>query len=415
MISIGGWFQNRAGKASSSVNAMGTSEEKHGARKRPAASAAGAISKVAHAAVSAQISDLAAISAENAPSDDQIFYLRVLARYLCNRKGIKTLTLADSAEIKGSQKQKENKAQAFLNRYTRGAQSGVDYQIFWRGILRLYLENKERNIELFQDPIMREAFQLVFPQLTPNDRSDDSFIDNPLQRWFSIDPQRSKDVRRHYCGLWWIVRPSTGKGTAEAAPEFNFGLLNIPPEGVLNTPLPLFKFHQAASATNGDGLTSQGRVLALHSDQILLLGKRRGTQTPTQMSWKYPWDPERTRRETVIQGTIFTVNTSSVLIQSYFHGSFVAGSELLRGTDFDDVDGFLRGFLGVRSEAELAEVPTSVEEVQLLRQLQTHAEERPLGLSGLKGKHSAHRLVVPQAALDRLKATPLRGPILTIT
>ena len=43
------------------------------------------------------------------PTEDQLFYLRMLARHLCSRKGIKTLTLADSAGIAGDQKQKENK------------------------------------------------------------------------------------------------------------------------------------------------------------------------------------------------------------------------------------------------------------------------------------------------------------------
>ncbi len=41
----------------------------------------------------------------SAPSEDQLFYLRMLARHLCTRKGIKTLTLADSAGIAGDQKQ----------------------------------------------------------------------------------------------------------------------------------------------------------------------------------------------------------------------------------------------------------------------------------------------------------------------
>ncbi len=245
-------------------------------------------------------------AALNAPTEDQLFYLRVLARHLCSRKAIKTLTLADSAGIAGNQKQKENKTQAFLNRYSRGASAIADYRAFWMGVLKLYREYKKNGVELFDDPVMRQAFALVFPQLTTNHAKDDSFIDDPLLSWLWIDLQRSKDVCRDHTGLWWIVRPST-KLKPGPEPEFNLALLNIQPEEVSNTTLPFFKFHQAASGTSGGtDVTSQGRMLAFDSDQILLLAKRRGTQTLTQLSWKYAWDPDRRRRENLIQGAIFT-------------------------------------------------------------------------------------------------------------
>ncbi len=394
---------------------MVTQKEKAASKRHTFAPGNGGTAKRGPGAAKPDISNLIASSALIAPTDDQIFYLRLLARYLCTRKGIKTLTLADSAEIKGDQKQRENKTQAFLNRYTRGAQALVDYQAFWKGILKLYIERKHQGVELFDDPIMSQAFGLVFPHFSLNDRKDDFFIDAPLQRWFSIEPQRSRDVCRHYSGLWWIVRPSTSKTRTGQETEFNLALLNIQPEEVSNTPLPLFKVHQAAGgASGGGGITSQGRVLAFHSDQILLLGKRRGSQTLTQMSWKYAWDPDRLRRENLIQGTIFTVNTHGVLIQSYFHGCFIEKSEHLRGSEFDDAESFLRGFLGVRTEAEMAEVPTSVHEVQLLRPLQTNPDSPPHGLSALKGIGSPHRPAVSPPGFERLKAPPKQGPILTI-
>ena len=251
-----------------------------------------------------------------APSEDQIFYLRMLARYLCSRKGIKTLTLADSAGIKGEPKQRENKTQAFLNRYSRGALAPADYRAFWKGILNLHLEHEKRGIELFSDPIMRQAFALVFPHLSDGDPNGDFFIDEPLQNWFSIDPQRSRDVCGHYNGLWWIIRPATTKANPGTDTEFSLALLNIQPEDVSGTTLPLFKFHQPASGASGGEVTSQGRLLALDSDQILLLGKRRGNQTLTQLSWKYAWDPDRRKRESLIQGAVSTVNTQGILIQS---------------------------------------------------------------------------------------------------
>jgi hypothetical protein len=351
------------------------------------------------------------------PAEDQIFYLRFLARYLCSRKGIKTLTLADSAEIKGDQKQKENKTQAFLNRYTRGPQALADYRAFWKGVLKLYVEHRKLGIELFNDPIARQAFALVFPHLNSKDPNDDSFIDGPLQKWFTIDPQRSSDVCRHYSGLWWIVRPSTTKARIEIEAEFNVALLNIQPEDVSKTSLPIFKFHQPASGTSGGGgVTSQGRLLSFHSDQILLLGKRRGSQTLTQLSWKYAWDPDRRKRETLIRGAISTVNTAGALIQSYFHGCFIEGTDQLRGAEFDEIDGFLRGFLGIRTEAELAEVPTSASEVQLLRQLQTSFDTPPAGISALAGTggQPPHRAAISPAGFERLRASPQYGPILTI-
>jgi hypothetical protein len=351
------------------------------------------------------------------PSEDQIFYLRLLARYLCSRKGIKTLTLADSAEIQGDQKQKENKTQAFINRYTRGAQVLADYRAFWRGVLKLYHEHKRHNLELFNDPVMRQAFALVFPHLGSSDPNDDSFIDGPLQKWFYIDPQRSRDVCRHYSGLWWIVRPSTTRARIETEAEFNVALLNIQPEDVSNTSLPIFKFYQPASGTSGGGgVTSQGRLLSFHSDQILLLGKRRGSQTLTQLSWKYAWDPDRRKRETVIRGAISTVNTAGALIQSYFHGCFIEGTDQLRGTEFDEGDAFLRGFLGIKTEAELAEIPTSANEVQQLRQLQTSFDTPPAGISALTrtSGQAPHRAAISPAGLERLRASPQFGPILTI-
>ena len=99
-----------------------------------------------------------------APSDEQIFYLRLLARYLCSRKNIKTLTLADAAAIMGDQKQKENKTQAFLNRYTRGPLALTDYRAFWRGILKLHLEHARHGVELFDDPVVRTARRRGYPR-----------------------------------------------------------------------------------------------------------------------------------------------------------------------------------------------------------------------------------------------------------
>ncbi len=350
-----------------------------------------------------------------APTEDQIFYLRMLARYLCSRKGIKTLTLADSAGIQGDQKQKENKTQAFLNRYTRGALAPADYRAFWKGILKLHVEHEKQGLELFGDPIMRQAFALVYPHLNSIDPNDDALIDEPLQAWFSIEPQRSRDVCRHHSGLWWIVRPHTTKAKAESEAEFNLALLNIMPDDVSNTPLPLFKFHQPLSGTSGGGeVSSQGRLLALNSDQILLLGKRRGSQTPTQLSWKYAWDPDRRKRESLIQGAIFTANTLGALIQSYFHGCFIEGSDRLRGAAFEDIDGFLRGFLGIKTESELTGIPTSIAEVHELRQLHSNLDGPPAGLSALAGKLPPHRAAVSSTGLARLKASPQQGPILTI-
>jgi hypothetical protein len=349
------------------------------------------------------------------PTEDQIFYLRLLARYLCSRKRIKTLTLADSAGIKGSQKQRENKTQAFISRYTRGPLALVDYRAFWNGILQLHVEHKDAGIELFNDPVMRQAFALVFPHLNSNDPNGDFFIDAPLQKWFSIDPQRSRDVCRHYSGLWWIIRPSTTKARIPTEAEFNVALLNIQPEDVSKTLLPLFKFYQPASGTSGGGaVASQGRMLAFHSDQILLLGKRRGSQTLTQLSWKYAWDPDRRKRETIIRGAISTANTAGALIQSYFHGCFIEGSDQLRAAEFEDTDSFLRGFLGISTEAEMAEMPTSANEIQELRQLQTSHDGPPAGISALAGAQAPHRPAISPAGLERLRTSPQYGPILTI-
>ncbi len=348
------------------------------------------------------------------PTDDQLFYLRMLARHLCTRKGIKTLTLADCAGIAGDQKQKENKTQAFLNRFSRGASAIADYRAYWKGVLKLYQDHKNNGAELFDDPVMRQAFALVFPQLTASNGKDDSFIDDPLLSWLMIDQQRSKDVGRHYSGLWWIVRPST-KLTPGPGPEFNLSLLNIQPEDVSDTALPFFKFHQAASGTSGGAdVTSQGRMLAFDSDQILLLAKRRGTQTLTQLSWKYAWDPDRRRRENLIQGAIFTVNTLGELIQSYLHGCFIEGTDRLRSNEFEDAYTFLRGFLGTHSEQEMAELPASAAEVEQLRPLQANLDAPPVGISALDGKLPAHKAVVSGAGLERLKACPQHGPILTI-
>jgi hypothetical protein len=381
-----------------------------GGGKSRRAGAAAAV-EVAKAVVPATASAPLALSV---PNDDQFFYLRMLVRHLCTRKGIKTLTLADSAGIAGNQKQKENKTQAFLNRYSRGASAIADYQAFWNGVLSLHQEYKRNGVELFDDPVMRQAFALVFPQLFTGYSKDDSFIDDPLLNWLSIDLERSKDVCRHYSGLWWIIRPST-KLTPEPGPEFNLALLNIQPEDVSNTALPLFKFYQAATGTSGGSeVTSQGRMLAFDSDQILLLAKRRGTQTLTQLSWKYAWDPDRRRRENLIQGAIFTVNTLGELIQSYFHGGFIEGTDRLRGAEFEDTYSFLRGFLGTRTEQEMAELPTSIGEVEQLMPLQAAPDAPPVGISALNGKLPAHRTVVPAAGLERLKACPQHGPILTI-
>ncbi len=349
-----------------------------------------------------------------APSEDQIFYLRMLARYLCSRKGIKTLTLADSAGIKGEPKQRENKTQAFLNRYSRGALAPADYRAFWKGILNLHLEHEKRGIELFSDPIMRQAFALVFPHLSDGDPNGDFFIDEPLQNWFSIDPQRSRDVCGHYNGLWWIIRPATTKANPGTDTEFSLALLNIQPEDVSGTTLPLFKFHQPASGASGGEVTSQGRLLALDSDQILLLGKRRGNQTLTQLSWKYAWDPDRRKRESLIQGAVSTVNTQGILIQSYFHGCFIEGTDRLRGHDFEEVDGFLRGFFNFTTEELLAGIPTSFKEVQQLRQLAGSADGPPPGVSALADLPVRHKTAITPAGLERLRAWPQQGPILTI-
>lgn len=365
-------------------------------------------------AAEVKVSEVPAPAAPAAPTEDQLFYLRMLARHLCSRKGIKTLTLADSAGITGDYKQKENKTQAFLNRFSRGASAIADFRAYWKGVLSLHGEYKEKGVELFDDPVMRQAFALVFPQPVTNHPKDDSFIDDPLLKWLGISLQRSQDVCRHYSGLWWIVRPST-KRTPGPGVEFNISLLNIQPEDVSQTALPLFKFHQAATGTSGGHeVTSQGRMLAFDSDQVLLLAKRRGAQTITQLSWKYAWDPDRDKRENLIQGAIFTVNTLGELIQSYFHGAFIEGTGQMRGGEFDDTYNFLRGFLGPREEREIPELPTSASEVNQLRPLQTNPDAPPEGISLLDGKLAAHKAAVSVAGLERLKTCPQSGPILTI-
>jgi hypothetical protein len=184
---------------------------------------------------------------------------------------------------------------------------------------------------------------------------------------------------------------------------------------VSNTALPFFKFHQAATGTSGGAdVTSQGRMLAFDSDQVLALAKRRGTQTLTQLSWKYAWDPDRRKRENLIQGAIFTVNTIGELIQSYFHGSLIEGTDRLRGSEFEDAYSFLRGFLGTRTEQEMAELPTSAGEVERLRTIQANPDAPPLGISALGGKLPAHKAAISTRGLERLKACPQHGPILTI-
>ncbi len=144
------------------------------------------------------------------------------------------------------------------------------------------------------------------------------------------------------------------------------------------------------------------------------MAKRRGTQTLTQLSWKYAWDPDRRKRENLIRGAIFTVNTVGELIQSYFHGCFIEGTEHLRGAGFEDAYSFLRGYLGTKTELEMAELPTSAAEVERLRPLQRDPDAPPLGISALDGTLPAHKAVVSPAGLERLKASPQHGPILTI-
>ena len=354
------------------------------------------------------------VAAPSSASEDQLFYLRILARHLCTRKGIKTLTLADCAGIVGGQKQKENKTQAFLNRYSRGAAALADYRSYWSGVLKLYQEHMKNGVDLFDDPVMRQAFALVFPHLTAVNGKDDSFIDNPLLKWLCIGLERSRDVCRHYSGLWWIIRPST-KIEPGPEPVFNISLLNIQPEEVSATALPFFKFHQAASGTSGGSeVTSQGRMLAFDSDQVLLIAKRRGTQTVTQLSWKYAWDPDRRKRENLIQGAIFTANTTGDLIQSYFHGSFIEGTDQMPGARFDDAYTFLRGYLGTRTELDIVELPTSVNEVERLRRLHATLDGPPPGISALEGELPPHRPAVTTGGFQRLKASPQHGPILTI-
>ena len=187
----------------------------------PAAANPGALGACSAVEVAKDVAPARACAplALSVPNDDQFFYLRMLVRHLCTRKGIKTLTLADSAGIAGNQKQKENKTQAFLNRYSRGASAIADYRAFWNGVLSLHQEYKRNGVELFDDPVMRQAFALVFPQLFTGYSKDNSFIDDPLLKWLSIDLERSKDVCRHYSGLWWIVRPST-KSRRGLRPEF---------------------------------------------------------------------------------------------------------------------------------------------------------------------------------------------------
>ena len=86
----------------------------------------------------------------------------------------------------------------------------------------------------------------------------------------------------------------------------------------------------------------------------------------------------------------------------------------MRGGEFEDVYGFLRGFLSTRTEQEMAELPASVAEVQQLRPLQAHPDAPPVGISALDGKLPAHKAVVSPMGFERLKACPQHGPILTI-
>ncbi|MGO9486523.1 MAG: hypothetical protein ACLPX9_18425, partial [Rhodomicrobium sp.] len=101
-------------------------------------------------------------------------------------------------------------------------------------------------------------------------------------------------------------------------------------------------------------------------------------------------------------------------IQSYFHGCFIEGSDRLRAKEFEDVYGFLPGFLGTKTETDMAELPASVSEAEQLRLLHANPDVPPLGISALKGKLSARKAVITPAGLERLKAPPQHGPILTI-
>src|SRR5262249_45464538 len=143
-----------------------------------------------------------------------------------------------------------------------------DYRAFRKGVTKLHEEHARRGIDLFDDPIMSEAFAVVYPREISADPHDDAFIDEPLSRWYTIDLQRSREVCRNYCGLWWIVRPSSTKSQSESELEFNVSLLNIVPEQVSNTGLPLFIFRQPTGGSRG--IDSWGRVLSLDSDHVLL-------------------------------------------------------------------------------------------------------------------------------------------------
>ncbi len=102
------------------------------------------------------------------------------------------------------------------------------------------------------------------------------------------------------------------------------------------------------------------------------------------------------------------------MIQSYFHGCLIEGTDRLSASDFDDAYSLLRGFLGTRTEQEMAEVPTSVSEVEQLRPLQANPDAPPIGISALEGKLAVHKAPVSAAGLERLKTCPQHGPILTI-
>ena len=87
----------------------------------------------------------------------------------------------------------------------------------------------------------------------------------------------------------------------------------------------------------------------------------------------------------------------------------------MRASEFEDAYSFLRGFLGTRTEQEMAELPTSAGEVERLRTLQANPDAPPLGISALDGKLPAHKAAISARGLERLKACPQHGPILTIT
>jgi hypothetical protein len=172
----------------------------------------------------------------------------------------------------------------------------------------------------------------------------DEPVDRALGRWAHVAESNTREVEARYRGLWRVVRASTpaiptspAQRAATFEPkEINCSLLNIRPREVGGATLCDFRlYYLGRGRRHHERLRFEGYVLP-NVDRLEFLGRAENRHDLLSlMVWRFLSNPDIAEHAADCDGLSLALNTSGWPVAARIRAFFVAGSELLLGSEFD--------------------------------------------------------------------------------